>query len=44
MWASTAILGASAFASIEATKAEEAWPLHVPGISDLDRLKMSGGK
>ncbi|EME39578.1 hypothetical protein DOTSEDRAFT_75288 [Dothistroma septosporum NZE10] len=28
MWATFAILGASAFAGIEATKAEEAWPLH----------------
>lgn len=44
LWAIAAVLGASAFASIEASKAEEAWPLKDPEFSDLDWLKMSDGK
>lgn len=44
LWAVAAVLGASAFASIEASKAEEAWPLKEPEPQDLDWLKMSDGK
>lgn len=44
LWATAAILGAGSFAAIEATSAEEAWPLKPPSISDLDWLRMSEGK
>ncbi|KAK4500200.1 hypothetical protein PRZ48_008386 [Zasmidium cellare] len=44
LWGIAAILGASSFASIEASKAEEAWPLKEPELGDLDWLKMSDGK
>lgn len=44
LWGTAALLGAGAFADIEATSAEEAWPLKPPCLSDLDWLKMSEGK
>lgn len=44
LWGTSALLGAGTFATIEATSAEEAWPLKRPGLSDLDWLKMSEGK
>lgn len=44
LWTSAALLGAIAFAGIEALTPEEAWPLRPPAPSDLDWLKMSDGK
>lgn len=44
LWGTAAMLGAGSFAALEATSAEDAWPLKLPGISDLDWLKMSEGK
>ncbi|KAF7192636.1 hypothetical protein HII31_06042 [Pseudocercospora fuligena] len=44
LWATCALLGASAFADIEATSAQESWPLKTPELTDLDWLKMSDGK
>lgn len=44
LWGTSALLGAGTFAAVEATSAEEAWPLKLAGPSDLDWLKMSEGK
>lgn len=44
LWSAAAICGIIAFASIEAMKPEEAWPLKPPEESDLDWLRMSEGK
>jgi hypothetical protein len=44
LWATSALQGACAFAAIEATCAEEAWPLKSAGITDLQWLKLSSGK
>lgn len=44
LWACAALLGAITIASIEATCAEEAWPLAPPAPADLDWLRMSDGK
>lgn len=44
LWATAALLGAVTIASIEATTAEEAWPLAPSSPSDLDWLRMSDGK
>lgn len=44
LWGTSALLGAGTFADVEATSAEEAWPLKLSSISDLDWLKMSEGK
>lgn len=45
LWACAGLLGASTFASVEATTPEEAWPLNPErSSSDLDWLKMSEGK
>ncbi|KAI5358760.1 putative zn(2)-C6 fungal-type DNA-binding domain-containing protein [Septoria linicola] len=44
LWATAAVLGATAFTSIEATSPQEAWPLRPPSFEDLDWLKMSDGK
>ena len=44
LWGTAALLGAITMGSIEATKAEEAWPLKPPSPSDLDWLRMGDGK
>lgn len=44
LWSAAAISGIIAFATIEATKPEDAWPLKPPEDSDLDWLRMSEGK
>lgn len=45
LWACAGLLGASTFASVEATTPEEAWPLKSErSSSDLDWLKMSESK
>ena len=44
LWSAAAISGIVAFASIEATKPEDAWPLKPPDDSDLEWLRMSQGK
>jgi len=44
LWGTAALLGAIAFANIEATTAEEAWPLKAASSQDLCWLKMSEGK
>ncbi|KAG0645222.1 Sterol regulatory element-binding ECM22 [Hyphodiscus hymeniophilus] len=44
LWATAALSGIIAFAAIDATNPEEAWPLKPPDDSDLDWLRMSEGK
>lgn len=44
LWACAALLGAITIASMEATTAEQSWPLTPPSASDLDWLRMSDGK
>lgn len=44
LWASAALLGAITIASIDASCAEEAWPLRPSNPADLDWLRMSDGK
>lgn len=44
LWGTAALLGAISCASIEATTADEAWPLKPASSHDLDWLKMSEGK
>jgi len=44
LWVTAALLGAIAFACIEAKTPEEAWPLKPPSSLDLDWLRMSDGK
>jgi hypothetical protein len=44
LWSAAAISGIIAFASIEATRPEDAWPLKPHDDSDLDWLRMSEGK
>ena len=44
IWATGALLGAASFAYVEASKAEEAWPLKPSEPTDLDWLKLSEGK
>lgn len=44
LWATSAILGAISFSSIEASMPEEAWPLAPPSSHDLSWLRMSEGK
>ena len=44
MWGLAALLGAIRIASLEATNAEDCWPLKPPDLNDLDWLRMSDGK
>jgi hypothetical protein len=44
LWVTAVLLGAIAFAGIEAKTPEEAWPLKPPSFLDLDWLRMSDGK
>ena len=44
LWATSALLGACAFASIDAISCQDAWPLKDPSPRDMDWLKMSEGK
>lgn len=44
MWGTAALLGAITIASLDATTADEAWPLAPPSANDLDWLRMSNGK
>ena len=44
LWGAAAILGAITIGSIDASTAEEAWPLKPPSPEDLDWLRMSDGK
>lgn len=44
LWAAATLLGVQAFASIEASKPEEAWPLKRPSPFDLEWVRMSYGK
>ena len=44
LWGAAALVGCCTLGSIEATKAEEAWPMKAPGPEDLDWLRMSDGK
>lgn len=44
LWGTAALLGCITIAFLEATKAEEAWPLKPPSAADLDWLRMSDGK
>src|SRR5438874_2536460 len=44
LWATAALLGVIAFALVEASTPEEAWPLKRPAPSDLEWLRMSCGK
>jgi len=44
LWATAALLGATAWATIEASKPEEAWPLSPPDPADLEWIKMSENK
>ena len=44
MWATAALLGACAFASIDATNFQDAWPLQDPAQNNMDWIKMSEGK
>ena len=44
LWSAAALSGIIAFASIDVTKPEDAWPLKPPEDSDLDWFRMSEGK
>jgi hypothetical protein len=44
LWATAALIGANVFASVEPTKAEDAWPLKPSDPHDLNWLKLSDGK
>lgn len=44
LWSAAFLMGDIAFASIEASKPEEAWPLKHPEPCDLEWLRMSVGK
>lgn len=44
LWVTSILLGTTTFCRIEATRAEEAWPLKSPSNSDLSWLAMSEGK
>ena len=44
LWAAAALSGIIAFAAVEATEPEDAWPLKPSDHSDLDWLRMSEGK
>lgn len=44
LWASAALLGAAAFAHMDAETPQDAWPLKEESEMDLDWLKMSDGK
>jgi|ERR1700722_3788389 hypothetical protein len=44
LWITAVLLGAIAFACIEAKMPEEAWPLRPPSSLDLDWLRMCDGK
>lgn len=44
LWATAALLGVMAFGFIDATTAEDTWPLAPPSSLDLNWLKLSDGK
>ncbi|KAL9116260.1 MAG: hypothetical protein Q9227_000631 [Pyrenula ochraceoflavens] len=44
LWATAALLGAIAFANLDATTPSEVWPLRPSSPADLDWLRMSDGK
>jgi hypothetical protein len=44
LWATAALIGATAWSTIEASKPEEAWPLSPPDPSDLEWIHMSESK
>lgn len=44
LWSTAALSGIIAFAAVEATNPEDAWPLKPADDSDLDWLRMSEGK